>query len=101
MEGAARLVNAYNKSRTYRCCTFYCSDCCVDKKTYRRKLFHNKWLKVTEAVEPSLIMWENLGVTKKGRCIRIIFISIISLALLLATTILIVYVKWWETGLKQ
>ena len=88
-------MNAYNKTRTYRCCTFYCSDCCVDKKTYRRKLFHNKWLSVTQAVEPSLIMWENLGLTKKGRCIRVIFISFISLLLLFAAAFLIFGIRYW------
>ena len=73
----------------------------MDKKTYRRKLFHKKWLQVDQAVEPSLIMWENLGITRKARCFRITIASFISLLLLLTTTLLILYVKVWETELKS
>ena len=62
MDGAARLVQAYNESRVSRCCTSCCC-CCVDKATYKRKLFHKKWLDVEKAVEPSLILWENLGLS--------------------------------------
>ena len=46
-------------------------------------------------------MWENLGITKKGRCIRITLQTIISLILLLTTTVLILYVKVKETELKS
>ena len=62
MEGKERLIQAYTQSRVSLCCTACCC-CCVDKKTYKRKLFHGKWLKVEQAVEPSLIIWENLGFT--------------------------------------
>lgn len=46
MEGAARMIKAYNKSSISLCCLSCCSSCCVDKKTYLRKLFHGKWLQV-------------------------------------------------------
>ena len=92
MEGKERLIQAYTQSRVSLCCTACCC-CCVDKKTYKRKLFHGKWLKVEQAVEPSLIIWENLGFTAQARCCRITFATIISLLLLFATTLLILYVK--------
>ena len=53
------------------------------------------------AVDPELINWENLGLTKGARCFRITFATIISILLLLATTLLILYVKVQETELKQ
>lgn len=40
MEGAARMIKAYNKSAVSLFCLARCSSCCVDKKSYRRKLFH-------------------------------------------------------------
>ena len=101
MEGAARLKSAYNHSRLSVCCTRCCCSCCVDKKTYRRKLFSGQWLKVEQSVEPSLIIWENLGLSLKNRCIRTTGAALISLILLLATTLLILYVKVFETDLKQ
>ena len=101
MEGAARLIKAYNVGRCTRWWTSCCSDCCVDKDSYRKKLFHDKWLKVEPAVEPSLIIWENLGFTRKARCCRTTVASIISLLLLFATTLLILFVKVKETELKK
>ena len=53
-----------------------------------------------EAVEPSLINWENLGLSKQARCCRITFASIIALVLLLATTLFILYAKVKENELK-
>ena len=100
MEGAARLKSAYNYSRMSVCCTRCCC-CCVDKETYNRKLFHGQWLKVEQSVEPSLIIWENLGLSMKNRCLRTTGTALISLLLLLATTLLILYVKVFETDLKQ
>lgn len=46
-------------------------------------------------------MWENLGVTKSGRCVRFSFQTLISLILLLITTGLILFVKVKETELKE
>ena len=93
MEGAARLIQAYNKSAISRCCTICC--CCNAQSliAYKRKLFHDNWLKVDEAVEPALINWENLGLTRKARCCRITFLTIISIILLILTTLGILYAK--------
>lgn len=56
-------------------------------------MFHKKWLKVEEAVEPALINWENLGLSAKARCFRITFLTIVALILLLATTLGILWAK--------
>ena len=101
MEGPHRLIGAYNESRCRLCCIKYSCDCCLDKKDYKRKLFQGKFLKVERAVEPSLIIWENLGITKKRRCCRILFSSCVAFILLLLTTLLILYVKLQEIDLKE
>jgi len=31
------------------------------KDAAKHKFFRGKWLKVDQAIEPSLILWENLG----------------------------------------
>lgn len=100
MEGAARLIQAYNKSRINLCCVRFCC-CCVNKKEYKRKLFIKKWLKVSQAVEPSLINWENLGLSRKARCCRITFATIVALILLFLTTIAILYAKVQENALTK
>jgi len=64
-------------------------------------LFHGKWLKVEQAVEPSLINWENLGLSQTQRCCRISFATIVSVLLLCATTLGILYAKVQENQLTQ
>ena len=44
-----------------------------------------KWLQTKEAINPSLIKWENLGYSKTERFFRIIFTSLVSLALIIIT----------------
>jgi len=43
---------------------------------------------VNEARDPSLILWENLGTRKFERFFRILFTTIIALALLLITAVI-------------
>ena len=100
MEGAARLIQAYDTSRCSLCCLRCLPNCCVDKVEYRSKLFEGHYLKTETAVEPTLILWENLGVTKKQRCFRIFLSSLLAIMLLLATTVLILYVKIKENELN-
>ena len=57
MEGASRLIQAYEASRCWLCCMRCLCDCCVNKSEYRRKLFQGRYLKAEQAVEPSLILW--------------------------------------------
>lgn len=66
MEGAARFTKAYDISYWSRCLLKSVCRCCSckDKKEYQRKLFRGKYLSVKPAVEPSLIHWENIGITK-------------------------------------
>lgn len=95
------MIQAYNKSRISLCCLRNCFGCCVNKKEFKRKLFINKWLKVSQAVEPSLINWENLGLSRKARCCRISFATLIALILLFMTTVAILYAKVQENALTK
>ena len=102
MEGAARLIQAFNRSSISVACTACCCYCCCcDKKTYERKVFHKKWLKVEEAVEPALINWENLGLSAKARCFRISFLTLVALILLMATTLGILWAKVKENEMSS
>ena len=101
MEGAARLITAYGTSRSSRCLAAWCCAGCVDKDEYRHKLFHKRWLRVEQAVEPSLINWENLGLTMCQRRVRWVIGVLFALALLLLATICITYVKVEQDSLSQ
>ena len=76
MEGAARLLQAYEMKK-------HCVMCCRHK--VGEKMFEECWLQCDEAINPSLIMWQNLGYSKKERFFRIIFTSLISLVLIIIT----------------
>jgi hypothetical protein len=52
-----------------------------------------QWLKVEKAHEPSLILWENLGFSRKNRCIRQMMTSGIAFCMIIFTLIFIVYAK--------
>ena len=64
-------------------------------------MFQGRYLKTDQPAEPSLIIWENLGVTRKQRCFRILLSSLLAIVLLLSTTFLILYVKIQENELKM
>ena len=64
MEGAARFIKAHDVTKLKRC-YLHCFSCCSDAKKFKKKYFRGKFLKVTSAEEPSLILWENLGITSR------------------------------------
>lgn len=62
MEGALRAKYAFGYSWITR--GFYkIFYCCVPEKMQKSKL-RDKLLKVEEAVEPDLLIWQNFGVTR-------------------------------------
>jgi len=101
MEGAARFVNAYQMTSLSRFIFGLSCCCCINKESYERKLFFGKWLKVREAIDPTLILWENLGISQKERCLRITLKGIISAILVLATTLFILYAKIYESNVNE
>ena len=102
MEGAARMKKAYSASKWTRRCNKLChiSGCyCVPK--HEQKLFHKHWLKVEPALEPDLINWENVGLSRKQHCGRFISLSLASLCLLMLTFVVIWLLKKEQKSLPE
>jgi len=62
---------------------------------------YGKWPKVKKAESPDLINWENLHVTRAGRCIRIFAISLVTIILVVLSFGFIVYAKSIEREAKE
>ena len=93
MEGAQRCLQAYRNHYFKWFFQRFCICFFKEKFGYDNKMFHNKWLYVDRAIEPSLIMWENLGYNKKDRCLRIICTTITAMILLTMTIIIILFIR--------
>ena len=81
MEGCERVLRAYKNKRLNTVFYGLCY-CFINKEKYQKKLFHGKYLKIDKAIEPSLIMWENLGTTPFVRFLRFVGTSLVALLLL-------------------
>ena len=97
MEGAARLIQAYQLSRWKR---LWLSVCCSGSR-YKKKMFQGRILQAERAIEPSLIMWENLGFSKKVRCLRILGSVFITMIMLSVTVIAIMYARAADEELQS
>ena len=54
-----------------------------------------------KAIEPSLIMWENLGYNKQDRFLRIVCTTITSLFLLTITVLTVLILRSQDSGLRD
>jgi hypothetical protein len=90
MEGPARLLKGLDKSKCTRGC-LRCFSCCSSKykDNIHHKYFQNTWFKARKAVDPTMIIWQNLGYSECNRCVRTLIITLISGALVLGTLIAI------------
>jgi len=66
----------------------------------KKKCIFKEWPEVEVADEPDNIKWENLGVSSISRRIRVCITWIIALILVLASLLLIMYIKDWAVELK-
>jgi len=57
-------------------------------------------LKVDKAIEPTLILWENLGFSMKHRCIRTLLTTFICLLFMTATLFIMMYMKEVEYDIQ-
>ena len=64
-------------------------------------MFHNRWLKIDKAIEPSLIMWENLSYNKQARCYRICCTSLTAGMFTMITMLCILAVRSYDSGLRN
>lgn len=87
MEGMARILNAYSLTRVERLWLYIT----CRWKNFSDKLFYGSYLDVKKAIDPSLILWENLGSSMWWRALRIVFIAIVAALLLSVTLIINVY----------
>jgi len=80
MEGVQRSKKALGisgfKKFLFRIC------CCCFSSKYARIQFKNRFLNLKPAVDPELLLWQNFGVSKKQRCMRIIIFVIFVLGIL-------------------
>ena len=58
-------------------------------------------MKVDKAIEPSLIMWENLGYHKRERCFRIFLTALATGLLLFITMMFILAIRSYDSGLRN
>ena len=66
---------------TFWCCC-RCGSCCDDPNLLRSKYLGARWPRVSEAPDPSLIIWKNLGKGKIERCCRNVTIFVAAFILL-------------------
>jgi hypothetical protein len=92
MEGKMRLLHLYNVSKWRRCC---------GKKAIQDRYFQGKFLDIRQPTDPSLILWENLGVGRTQRCMRILLVTLISLLLMILSFVIIIYSKNYEASLRD
>ena len=74
MNGKTKFLNAMNASWGRRIC-----DC---NRSLRNKYLGNRWPVVSEAPDPTLIIWKNLGKGKIERCCRNVTIFLAAFGLL-------------------
>lgn len=89
MEGAARCRQVYSASLWSRF-----KLCCTCNRNYRKLLLHGNYLKVQRAVDPTLILWENLGYSLTQRRLLAAFISLITLLMVLVCVSVYVLGRW-------
>ena len=89
MEGKLRIMRMYDQSCFTKCC---------NKKKIKHLYMDKKYLDIRPPTAPSLILWENLGVKMKERCIRICFVALISFILMIITAVIIVYSREFQSS---
>jgi hypothetical protein len=90
MNGVSKFKKAIEISRIRRAWII----CSCRKKMIEHKYFEGEtWPKFEEAPEPSLIIWNNLGISKGSRRIRTGLINIFSTVVMLSGFLMISYGK--------
>jgi len=98
MEGKERAQMAYKNYYSRRRCFGINMRCC-DTENVKHLAFGKKILKVEEAIDPSLILWENLGSSIFERRLRMLFTSFLCLIILIITCLINLYAVTADTEL--
>jgi hypothetical protein len=80
MEGYSRARKVFKVSCFKR--FLYTVFFCYKSASLTKIRFHEKFMRIRQAVEPDLILWQNFGISKKSRFIRTIFFVIFTFILL-------------------
>lgn len=85
MEGKKRVELAFMELNPVDRCLFNCKGklCCDTKSTADDLAVLDRIPRVYQAQDPSLILWQNLGVSVKSKCLRKLTTLVISLAILM------------------
>lgn len=92
MEGKQRIKKAFMAKKIRRCC---------NRKKYLQRYIKGKWLTVRDAPKSSIILWENLAVSKLARFLRICLVSLLSASLILITFGIMILSKSYQRNLSQ
>lgn len=96
MEGKERAQMAYkNYYSRRRCCG--CNIRCCESEENKHLAFGKKMLKVEEARDPSLILWENLGASICERRLRMLFTTFLCFLILIITCLINLYAVLADT----
>jgi hypothetical protein len=88
MNGKQKFESEMKIHAVKRCCI----NLCGNKSTIDYKYLGGKWPVVEEAVDPTLILWHNLGVGQCSRAIRTALVYLSCLGLVGCAFYLIVYI---------
>jgi hypothetical protein len=75
--------------------------CCTCNRNYRKLLLNGKYLRVTRATDPTLILWENLGYSLKERRLLAFFISLVTLAMVMVCVSVYVFGRWADKEIQK
>ena len=78
----------------------YC-DCQGRRNGLKHKYLGNRWPKVSDAEDPSLIIWKNLGIGKIERACRNLTIYLMSLILVVGGFIVISKINEVDDEIKE
>ena len=96
-EGVARAEQAYMLSSWSRAWLWMT---CRSKR-YRDKQFLGKYLSVKRTIDPSLILWENLGYSQKERILRTAITSVVALVLVCFVIAIQVYQRTADQAINS
>ena len=95
MNGLQKFYKAIKISRLRRCCII----CTCRKSRIKHKYFEGAtWPNFERAPEPSLILWNNLGISKGSRMVRTFLINLFSAIVMLCGFLMISYGKRYSEG---
>lgn len=77
-EGKERAISQFKSNKCNRCCLFIC----CRKAEYKKFEFEDSFPDIITADDPSVILWQNLGVSKSVRRMRTGFIALATIIIL-------------------